>query len=467
MKKGLIQVFAANVIFLLAGIITNFILPRYLSVDSYSMVKTYALYISYAGFFHLGYSDGMYLKFGGRSVSDLKRKELASNFGNYCIVLAAVSIVILSVGIVFDEFILKAFAFGVFATNLIGYFKNFSQAIGEYKLYGNALNAEKVLALLFYLVLIFVMCTDNFEIILTAQVLSTFLVAIFLCIKVDSRIGFLRGWKFSANEIASNIKQGFVLMLGNFSSSLFTGLDRWFVKALMSSFYFAQYSFAVSMEQIINVFITPITVSMYNYFCNHKDIEDIKRVKRYSLIWAFAVVSVAFPLKWFVAIAIPKYIESTSVMFLLFATHIFYTIIKGIYVNYYKSNSMQSLYLKQLIIMTVIAFITNAVGYMIIPSMNSFAAATLLTAAIWLIACEIHMKPLRFSVKERIAIILVIVAYLVNGLFLEPISGFIGYVLVTLIVCRCLMNDSFTGMKFQLRSAIDEFKTKKCFGGNR
>ncbi len=32
-------------------------------------------------------------------------------------------------------------------------------------------------------------------------------------------------------------------MLGNFSSSIFTGLDRWFVKILLLSFDFAMYSF--------------------------------------------------------------------------------------------------------------------------------------------------------------------------------------------------------------------------------
>lgn len=42
MKKGLAQVLFANIIFLLVGIVSNFLLPKYLSIESYSYIKTYA-----------------------------------------------------------------------------------------------------------------------------------------------------------------------------------------------------------------------------------------------------------------------------------------------------------------------------------------------------------------------------------------------------------------------------------------
>lgn len=39
MKKGLAQVLFANIIFLLVGIVSNFLLPKYLSIESYSYIK--------------------------------------------------------------------------------------------------------------------------------------------------------------------------------------------------------------------------------------------------------------------------------------------------------------------------------------------------------------------------------------------------------------------------------------------
>ena len=103
MKKGLAQVLFANIIFLLVGIVSNFLLPKYLSIESYSYIKTYALYISYAGFFHLGYNDGMYLKYGGKKIENISKKDLSTNFLNYifdCIVKSAVFSVVGRVNVI-------------------------------------------------------------------------------------------------------------------------------------------------------------------------------------------------------------------------------------------------------------------------------------------------------------------------------------------------------------------------------
>lgn len=59
MKKGMLQILIANIFNLILGIILSFVLPKFLSVDSYALYKVYALYITYAGFFHFGYADGM------------------------------------------------------------------------------------------------------------------------------------------------------------------------------------------------------------------------------------------------------------------------------------------------------------------------------------------------------------------------------------------------------------------------
>lgn len=50
MRKGLLKVMIANLIGLVISVVTNFLIPKYVSVDSYSLIKTYALYLTYAGF---------------------------------------------------------------------------------------------------------------------------------------------------------------------------------------------------------------------------------------------------------------------------------------------------------------------------------------------------------------------------------------------------------------------------------
>lgn len=67
LQKGIIAVFLANVINMLFSLATNFLLPKYLSVESYAGIKEFQLYVSYVGLFHFGFVDGIYLKYGGKN----------------------------------------------------------------------------------------------------------------------------------------------------------------------------------------------------------------------------------------------------------------------------------------------------------------------------------------------------------------------------------------------------------------
>ena len=69
LKHGIVLVFIANFINLAISLVNGFVLPKYLPVDSYAGIKTYQLYATYVGVLVLGYADGIYLKYGGKSIS--------------------------------------------------------------------------------------------------------------------------------------------------------------------------------------------------------------------------------------------------------------------------------------------------------------------------------------------------------------------------------------------------------------
>lgn len=87
LKKGLMYVLIANFINLGFNLITNFVLPKELSVESYATIKTFQLYVSYAGLFHFGFVDGMYLKYGGKNVQDIRGEDLRTNLSNVYTIL--------------------------------------------------------------------------------------------------------------------------------------------------------------------------------------------------------------------------------------------------------------------------------------------------------------------------------------------------------------------------------------------
>lgn len=64
LKNGMVAIFLANLLNMGFSMMTNFFLPKYLTIDAYAQLKTFLMYVSYVGVLHLGYSDGMFLRYG-------------------------------------------------------------------------------------------------------------------------------------------------------------------------------------------------------------------------------------------------------------------------------------------------------------------------------------------------------------------------------------------------------------------
>lgn len=462
MKKGLFKVMMANLIGLVISVVTNFLIPKYVSVDSYSLIKTYALYLTYAGFFSIGYNDGMYLKYGGKKLNQINKKELADNFLNYSILIILMQLFVLALGLVINDDIMIAFSFGIISYNILGYLKSLYQATGEFGAYSRALNIEKISIFIFNLILIYIIKTDNYLWYIWIQVILGLVVTVILLLKLETKIRFLKLGSLNINEYKENISSGVILMLGNFSSSIFTGLDRWFVKILLLPFDFAMYSFAVSMENIINVFVSPITVSMYNYFCKKPSLDQIKSVKKLSLVWGFVVISAAFPAKWILVHYLNNYLAANNVIFLLFGAQVFYIVVKSIYVNLYKAEKKQNIYLQQMIVMIILGALLNALFFIIYNSTVSIAFATFLTSIIWLFVCEHKDKKIRFNSKEYLSLFLIMGTYYFCGYQLSPILGFCVYVIVTVLVCFTFMRETVSFVMKNITYYLS--KVKNLFG---
>lgn len=452
MRKGLFNIMIANIICLVINLLTNFIIPKHVSVDTYSMIKTYALYIGYAGFFSIGYNDGMYLKYGGKLLNEIDKSELADNFINYIFMMLCMMLLVGVFGVAIQDTIIITFAVGMFAYNVLGYLKSLYQATGEFSTYGKALNIEKFSIFIFSMILIFGFKYDNYIFYVISQAVISLSIAIALCLGLEAKIRFISIGKINLKEYKENISSGFILMLGNFSSSIFTSLDRWFVKILLSSTHFAMYSFAVSMEGMINTFMTPITVSMYNFFCKKPSIEKSKIVKDVVLVWGFLVIAAAYPAKWIIENYLQNYIQANSIIFILFASQAFYVVIKGIHINIYKAQRKQHKYLRQMVIMTCISALLNIILYSIFNNMLSIATATLVTSIIWLIVCEIENKESCFHIKQVIIIIILLSSYLTTGYYLDAILGCIVYCLILLLTVSLLMNNT---LKYMISIGVD------------
>lgn len=442
MKRSLLHILFANVVFLIISIVNSFLLPRYLSIDTYAVLKTYTLYIGYAGFLSLGYADGMYLKYGGAKLEDIQISELSSNLKSYIALQGVVSLFLLLVAVILKDYVLIAFAISSLCINIIGYYKNFYQAIGEYRLYGQSLNYQTFILFLLNLALLFVWKIKAPMLYIGIQVISAIATAIYLTWVLEKKTSLWHLGQIRFSEIKTNIVSGFSLMLGNFSSSVFTSLDRWFVKILLDSSSFAHYSFAVSLENIINVFITPITISLYNVFCKNPEKAYIYRIKKLTLLWGFMVVALFFPVKFILSYYLTKYYVSVNVLYPLFGAQAFYAVIKGISVNLYKADRKQTVYFKVMACMIVLSIALNIIVYKLLHTSDAFAIATLLTSIIWFMYCEWERPEIRFTFKEYSAIILLLLSYILACRLDNIAIGLLCYLVAYSTIFLVFMRES-------------------------
>lgn len=436
--KGILVVLAANIVNLLFNLLTNLIVPKHLSIDSYAAIKTYQLYMSYIGIVHLGYIDGLYLKYGGKDIYLLDKKRVAKEISVLRCYLIVAMIIGVGIAIILKKDILMMVLLAMLPTNLLSCFQFLYQACGEFKAYGKILNFVAIGTFIINIFLIYGLKTDDYILYLLGYVSINIVLWIFTEVKFSSLAGNpIVFFYFSFEKLIKGMKDGILLTLGNFSSVIMTTMDRWFVSIMIGNVAFAQYAFAVSMENFLNTAITPITVTLYNYFCNHDEENRNAIMKRRVIAFGSVIIAAAFPVKFILETYLDKYFDSYKVLFILFASQLFYVIIKGIYVNLYKARRNQKKYFTDLVQVLLIGFVLDFIGGHVFQTKEVFAYATLISSVIWFVKCGKYFSDIRIS--EIVYLAFQVVAFLALGFYCSAIFGCIAYIFITAISLHCFL----------------------------
>ena len=457
LQKGIVAVLIANIVNVFFSLATNFLLPKYLSIESYAGIKEFQLYVSYVGLFHFGFVDGIYLKYGGKNLEKKVDAQFYTDLSPMRFFQVAVTLSALVVACVLNDRILMLFALSILPQNMANYFKFLYQATGEFDLYGKAMNLTTISTFILNMVLLFIAKTDNMFWYISGYVILFFSIWGILENTFYKKHEIEKGKKFSYSVLKENIQAGFLLTLGNLSSVFLTSMDRWFVKILMNTMAFAQYSFAVSVENFLNLAITPVTTTLYNYFCRENDQEAHKRVYRYVVIFATLVPTAAFPVQFILDTFLKKYIDASRVVFLLFSAQMFYTVIKAIYVNLYKVQRKQKIYFIKLVIILGVGFAFNCGCYAVMKSKEAFALGTLLSAIVWFFMSLIDFKYLSKNINIYLYLFIELIAFLLTGFYLMPVLGLAVYIVITILLCAILMNQTFRELIIHGKGIMTKF----------
>lgn len=459
-KKGITYVFIANVINLLISLFTGFVLPKVLSIETYANIKLFQLYVTYIGILHFGFADGMYLRLGGKNIENLNKKEILEELKTFKIFQLVIAILAIIVSICIKNEILLLCSIVIIPINIANYLRQVYQAIGQFKKYSKFTNINTILILIVNIFLLFIVKTDYYRLYIFGYIGAYIIYWIFIEIETRKLFPFK---KINANKkyLIQDIKSGFFLMIGNFCNVIFTSIDRLFIQNLLGSIQFAYYSFAVSVENLMNVFVTPISTVMYNYFCNTKQKEKIVDVKMYMLLFSSTVIAVIFPAKYIIDVWITKYKESLGVLFLLFAAQYISIMIRCVHVNLYKAEKKQKKYFKIMLTVVILSIILNIIAYIFSKTINAIAIATLITNIIWYIIGEFEFKNYRLGIKDYIYTFLIMIAFLLCGLLLNAIIGMFCYCLVVIILTLLLERSTLIKVIEEIKKETKKYISKR------
>ncbi len=453
LKKGFVYVFLANMLGLIISVITGFVLPKMLSIDSYSNIKLFQLYIAYIGILHLGFSDGMYLKYGGKEIQCINNSEVKYEFKTFKIFQFFVTVICLFISILLKNSILFYCSLSILPINIGNYLRNLYQATGKFDKYAKFTNLNTLFTFFVNFFLLFIIKTDNANYYILGYILFYFVYWLLLELEVNTLFGKVKS-SFQFSYLKNNIKEGFFLMLGNFSNVIFTSLDRLLVNHFLGIVRFAYYSFAVSLENLMNTIVSPLSVVMYNYLCKNNDKTKIVLIKRVMLILSFLMIFLVYPIQFIVEIWLDKYQEASYVVFILFSSQVVSIIIRCIHTNLYKANKKQNQYFGIMGFIILFSLGMNFLCYAISKTIESFAIATLFTNILWFVIGEFHFKEYRLKGGDYICILCILVLFLTTGYFCRAIYGGILYTILTIFLLFVFMNPTLKTCYAEIKNII-------------
>lgn len=399
LKKDIARVFSSNVINLIIGIITGFLVPAFLSLDQYAYLKTFTLYIGFVGILHFGFIDGLYIKYGGKTENELDKSILKGEQLFLLYFQMIITCFFLLMGIFLKDNILLAFSLAILPINMVTLFQFLFQALGQFGSYSKITLITPNLLLVMNLFIIFILRLDNYWPFVVGTILINYIVFLGL------EISFLRkekGYKTSSNSKAliENFKIGIFIMIGNLSAILFYSIDRWFVKYLFSVKEFAFYSFAISMMTVINLLISSVTMTFYPYLIRNQDEGLHRKIKTDFLILGTIASGGYFAFSVIVRFLLRKYIPSLDIIAILFAGFPAIIVINALYVNLYKAKKQERRYFFTVFKMFLVSILIISMAVLIYKTPQSIAIGTTLAFYVWYIYSAKDFESLAISFKE-------------------------------------------------------------------
>ena len=456
-------------ILLIFGFVQSLIIPKYLSTTDFGYWQLFLLYTSYVGILHLGFLNGILIKWAGRNLEDFKEEvPLAFKFTltEQGIIIGILVLIVWMIDLPSKEMALMVLA-NALIVNLLMFFVITAQATKRFKLITVANISKGLLFLIFILAVFFSGYQGYFPLIL-ATIAAGLIILLLFAFHLRDNLFYHSGHRISLFQYGKDsIRIGIFVLLGNFIAILFTTIDRLTVGSFFPITQFAVYAFAMTMCGLAVVFLQAVAQVFFPYLSGSG---SETRTKAYHLLrpllvifWA-GVLAAYFPLSAWIRFYLPHYADSLPLMAILLCTVGFSGQIQILHANFFNVYLKQRTYFILASVSLIAAVALNLLVIMIFGTLTAVAVTAVISFSIWYLLNEFSLRRfVSMDVQELVKWLLVIGVYVgaflvTFGLIQEWVYGMVIYLTIFMLVTGTVLKPEVISLLNLVRAVVNRNK---------
>lgn len=430
----------SNLTSMLISSIIIAVVPKILGVDEFGYYQLYIFYAGYVGFFHIGWCDGIYLKYGGIEYDQYNKTLMSSQFWLLaffellisCVLYLLVYTLVIDINKIFIFYMVIINIIFVIPKTMLSYLLQISNRIKEYSF---VIISEKISYFLLTIVFLF-FNLNSFQMLVIADVIGK-LISLIIGILYCKDIVFYKTkiTKKTFIEAYDNISIGIKLLAANIAGMLILGIIRVSIEHVWDIATYGKISLALNISNMMLIFINAIGIVIFPVL-KRLDFDKIKKI--YSsvrdglMIILFSALLFYIPLKIILSSWLPSYIESLQYLAILFPICL-YDCKMSLLVNTYLKVLRKEKYL--LLVNIFVVFLSVLLTWIVVYIMENIyltILSILFLFALRCVICEIILnKLINLSLKEDIFIeTLICIMFIMVNICFENIFAFIGYFII-------------------------------------
>ena len=426
-------VFLSQGFSLILSISMSFIIPKIVGIEEFGYWQFFLFLSSYVGFFHLGLLDGIYLRYGGKSFSDVNNILLHSQFRILFVLQLIVGLFVTLFALFYSidpqkKSILIFASVYLILSNLSTFFGTVFQAFNKMKLFSISAVIDKVVFLIF-LFFLFSFKVKNSEYYIFFYVVAR-LFGLVYSIYHGKVILFARALDFKKSliEFKENISAGSLLMLSNIAGMLILGVGRYLIEKTWGIVIFGKISLSLSLTAFFLLFISQVSIVLFPLLIQ-RGIEQQKKVYVIGLDFLNIILNgvfLFFPIvALFIKIWLPTYMESIYYFVLLLPLCLFDGKMQILFSTYMKILRKEKLLLLFNAISLLIVSLLSLAG-VLMNNLHFVIFSMTMAVAIRSIIVELYLSKFYHlsMVKKTVYNLFLSILFCYVMIVLDPLVGF-------------------------------------------